>query len=74
MNPLPDYTISSRNGYLYVRFQFPPPGYIRTRMRAAGMYFSRSDNVWLADDRMTEIMIIRLIGMNGNKRRKEVTP
>ncbi len=69
----PDYTISSRYGYLYVHFKYAPPQYIRTRMRAAGMYYSRSENAWLADDRMTPDMIIRLIGMNGNKRPKEVT-
>ena len=70
----PDYEISSRYGYTYVHFEYPPPAYIRNRMRAAGMYFSRSQQAWIADDRMTPEMIIRLIGMNGKPTRKEAQP
>ncbi len=69
----PDYNISELYGYLYVRFSYTPPQYIRNRMRAAGMYYNRSNNAWIANDTMTETMIIRLIGMNGNNRPEEVT-
>lgn len=71
----PNYEISQRYGYTYVHFEYPPPAYIRNRMRAAGMYFSKSEGgVWVADDRLSPTMIIRLIGMNGNNKRKEAQP
>lgn len=73
MNALPDYTISSRFGYLYVRFVSPPGQWIRNRMRAAGMYYSRSENAWLADDRFTPESITRIIGINGKSKSMEVS-
>ncbi len=64
MNKLPDYSISSRHGYHYVRFKFSPPNWLRNRMRAAGMYWNRSEQVWIADDRFTPVTIARIIGIN----------
>ena len=57
----PWYRITERNGYLFVRFRAAPPSTIRSRMRAAGMWFSRSERCWIADDRFTPVTIARLI-------------
>lgn len=58
----PWYRVTSRNGYLYVRFRAIPPVSIRNRMRAAGMFFSRSERAWIADDRFSDVTISRIIG------------
>jgi len=57
----PWYSITSRNGYRYVRFRSSPPVFIRNRMRAAGMFYSRTEQAWIADDRFTDETISRLI-------------
>ena len=72
MNPLPDYTISEHRGYFYIRFASKPGTWLRNRMRAAGMYYVRNENVWIADDRFDTNTIIRIIGMNGNSTPTEV--
>ena len=58
----PWYRVTSRNGYLYVRFKSVPPSWIRIRMRAAGLYYNHSERTWVADDRFTDATISRIIG------------
>jgi hypothetical protein len=58
----PWYRITERYGYLYVRFRSIPPESIRKRMKAAGLYFNRSERAWIADDRFTDATISRIIG------------
>jgi hypothetical protein len=58
----PWYRVMERNGYLYVRFRNIPPVYIRNRMKAAGLYFNRTERVWIADDRFNDLTISRIIG------------
>jgi len=72
MNYLPDYTITEKHGYLYVRFETPPGKWLVNRMRAAGMYYASIDDAWLADDRFTTATIIRIIGINNKLDKKEV--
>jgi len=57
----PWFSITSRNGYLYVNFRTVPSKSIRDRMRAAGMWFSKSEQAWIADDRFTPETIFELI-------------
>ena len=58
----PWYRVTLRNGYLYVRFWKVPPAFIRNRMRAAGLFFNRSERAWVADDRFNSLTIARIIG------------
>ena len=70
----PWYSITSRNGYLYVYFRSIPPRSIRNRLRAAGIWFSRSEKAWIDDDRFTEVTISRLISSPYSKApQKEVS-
>lgn len=58
----PWYRVVVRNGYLYIRFKTAPPSTIRTRMRAAGWYYSVTQHAWIVDDRFNTVTIARIIG------------
>jgi hypothetical protein len=58
----PWYRVTERNGYRYIRFRNIPPSFIRNRMKAAGLYFNRTERCWIADDRFNDLTISRIIG------------